>query len=210
MFKIAFLFDKDNDWIETFFPDKLQKLSHFSINKFYTPDRISGFDVVFALGYSKILSESFLKSNKLSMTVHESALPLGKGFAPTQWQIIEGYNEITVSLIELKKVVDSGDIYEQTKITFAGTELYEEIRRIQANATFDLIIKFLENYPNNHRIKQVGKESFYRKRTPKDSELDIDKTIRESFNLLRVCNNNDWPAFFQFKGKKYFLKIYDE
>ena len=53
-----------------------------------------------------------------------------------------------------------------------------------------------------------GKGSFYRKRTPEDSELDIDKTIREQFNLLRAVDNNRYPAFFKLNGQKYTLKIF--
>ena len=43
---------------------------------------------------------------------------------------------------------------------------------------------------------QVGKSEFYSKRTPKDSELDINKSIKDQFNLLRICNNEQFPAFF--------------
>ena len=55
---------------------------------------------------------------------------------------------------------------------------------------------------------QLGKTSFYRKRTKKDSEININKSIRKQFNLLRVTDNKRYPAFFYFKKKKYILKIY--
>ena len=54
---------------------------------------------------------------------------------------------------------------------------------------------------------QRGEETFYKKRTPKDSELDINKTIKEQFNLLRIVDNEKYPAFFKFKNKIYTLKI---
>ena len=100
-----------------------------------------------------------------------------------------------------------GDIFEKMTLTLDGTELYEEIRKKQALITFELIERFLEKYPNISSKKQIGKPTFYRKRKPSDSQLDIDQTIRSQFNLFRICNNKEWPAFFEISGVKYKLKI---
>jgi len=56
-------------------------------------------------------------------------------------------------------------------------------------------------------IEQGGGETFYEKRDKEGSKLDIDKTIREQFNLLRIVNNDDYPAFFELEGNRYILKI---
>jgi methionyl-tRNA formyltransferase len=71
-----------------------------------------------------------------------------------------------------------------------------------------MCLKFINNYdiykiPN----KQNGEETFYPKRSAKDSELDIDTSIREQFNLLRIVSNEDYPAFFNIGGHKYMIKI---
>ena len=65
------------------------------------------------------------------------------------------------------------------------------------------------DYPNssNNAITQNGDETIYQKRTPKDSELDINKSLYEQFNLLRVVDNESYPAFFTINGHKFFLKI---
>ena len=55
--------------------------------------------------------------------------------------------------------------------------------------------------------KQTGLTTFYSRRGPEDSKLDINKTISEQFNLMRVCNNEKYPAFFIKDGVKYLLKI---
>ncbi len=208
--KVAFLFDKDNDWIFDFFSNQEFLFDNYIINKFFNVDEIFGFDIVFLLGYTKILPKDFLRKNKLNLLVHESNLPKGRGFAPIQWQLIEGNSEITVSLIEVAEKVDTGDIFLQTKINFNGTELYKEIREKQAKATLDIICDFLKLYPNFSRQKQIGVKSFYPKRTKADGELDISKTLEENFNLLRIGNNDAWPSFFYYKGVKYVIKIFKE
>ena len=205
--KVALVFDKDNNWIYDFFKNTKLEFNNYSINNFFNADEVSDFDIVFLLGYTKIVSNEFLQRNKLTLVVHESDLPKGKGFSPVQWQLLEGLSEIKVSLIEATANVDSGDIFLQSTITFDGTELYEEIREKQANATINIISEFLKIFPNITRIKQVGNETFYSKRTPAHGELDISKTLQENFNLLRVGNNDAWPSYFYFKGVKYILKI---
>jgi len=204
---VALLFDKDNNWIYDFFKNRKLEFKNYSINNFFRADEVLDFDIVFLLGYTKILPNKFLQRNKLTLVVHESDLPKGKGFAPIQWQLLEGQSEIKVSLIEATDNVDSGDIFLQSIITFDGTELYEEIREKQAIATINIISEFLKLYPNITRTKQVGNETFYPKRKSADGELDISKTLQENFNLLRVGNNDAWPSFFYFKGVKYVLKI---
>ena len=201
MIKVAFLFDKSNNWIEDYFTSYLNKNPRYDFYKFYDPDKVRKFDIVFILGFTRILKGEILRENKQLLLVHESNLPKGKGFAPVQWQILQGCNKITMSLLTIDDKVDSGDIVQQQQLVLNGNELYDEIREKQAMKTYELINVFLEKFPNIKLLKQKGKSSFYRKRTPKDSELNINKTIKEQFQLLRICNNDEWPAFFVINGK---------
>ncbi|MDB4626546.1 formyltransferase family protein [bacterium] len=207
MKNIAFLFDKTNDWLSQYFPEALKSSQAFDVHVFYEEEKIRGFELVFVLGYTKVLKGEILSSNKILLVVHESDLPEGRGFAPVQWQILEGKTEITVCLLEISDEVDAGNIFGKMILSLDGSELYEEIRKKQAVITFDLISKFLERYPNLNSEIQQGKPTFYRRRRPSDSQLDLDKTIRDQFNLLRICNNNDWPAFFELDGVRYTIKI---
>ena len=210
IFKIAFLLDKSNNWLkkdtENFI--KNYKKTKYLFKIFYDYKKIKKFDVVILLGFTKIINVKLLNKNKLNITVHESSLPKNKGFSPLQYQILKNKNIIDVCLIELKNKVDSGDILETSKIYFKGNELYDEIRYLQSKKTFQIITKFLKKYPSLTRKKQTGKSNFLKKRFPKDSELNINKTIRENFNLMRINNNNEWPSFFYYRENKYILKIF--
>lgn len=208
--EVAVLLDKKNIWLRDYIPKSLFERPNTSIEVLYEPDSVKNFNLVFVLGYTKILSKKISIENELCLVVHESNLPEGKGFSPVQWQILEGKSRIVVSLIELQEDVDSGDIFDQTEIVFQGGELYDEIRAMQASATFELVERAMDCYPNFQKVAQLGQSTFYRKRIPSDSELDIDKSIRSQFNLLRVANNQDWPSYFHLNGCKYILKIYKE
>ena len=207
MINVTFLFDRTNNWLSEYFPEYLKTSNEFNVKICYEEKEVRGVDLVFVLGYTKVLKGEILSSNKLLLVIHESDLPKGRGFAPIQWQILEGKNDITVCLLEVNNELDTGHIFDKIILSFDGTELYEEIRKKQAMITFELITRFLDKYPNFNFEKQKGKPSFYHRRRPSDSQLDVDQTIRNQFNLLRICNNKDWPAFFEIDGVGYQIKI---
>ena len=138
--KVAYLLDKSNNWLEKYLKisDLLTKSKIYRSKIFKDYRTLYGYDIVFILGYSKILKDSFLNKNKLNLVVHESELPQGKGFAPVSWQILENKNKISVCLFKATDKVDSGSIYFKGKINFNGTELYDEIRFKQAEATIKI------------------------------------------------------------------------
>ena len=81
---------------------------------------------------------------------------------------------------------------------FEGNELIDEIRNEQAERSFELCDLLIDNYPKSvqNGQNQKGKSTFYKKRNREDSELDINKTLIENFNLLRTVDNKKYPAFF--------------
>ncbi|MGF1730512.1 hypothetical protein [Photobacterium kasasachensis] len=175
-------------------------------------DELREADVSFFLGCVKLVHEKNLVKSRHNLVVHESDLPKGKGFAPVAWQIIEGQNVIPVCLIEASKNADSGDIWLRDEITLDGTELNPEWRNKQGTVTIDLCQLFVSRYSELSPESQVGEESFYTRRRPEDSELNMSKTLAEQFQLLRVVDNDSYPAFFRYKNKKYKVEIteYDE
>ena len=123
------------------------------------------------------------------------------------WQILEGSQEIVFTLFEADSGVDDGAWYFKDRLHLDGFELHDELRHKQAEATLDICKKFLISYPDVKAREQSGRESFYPKRSPKDGELDINRSIKEQFNLLRICSNEEYPAWFEIEGRRYVLKI---
>ena len=63
----------------------------------------------------------------------------------------------------------------------------------------------MENFHNIKPIKQIDIEGggYYPKRTPQDSQIDPNKTLADQFDLIRVCDNQRFPAYFEYRGSKY-------
>jgi len=210
-YKVTFLLDENNLWFENQlrkFNFKLDNKYDFKISKNYL--NIKNQNIVFPISYTKILPKSFMLANELVVVAHPSKLPHDKGFAPIQHQILKNKNKIYISLIKAEKEVDAGPIYFQDYFYLNGTELSDEIRKIQGSEYLKIIKKFLIKYPNVKSKKQIGNSNFNKRRYPKDSQLNINKTIKEQFNHLRINDNELYPSFFFYKNKKYILKISKE
>ncbi|HEG43587.1 MAG TPA: methionyl-tRNA formyltransferase [Phycisphaerales bacterium] len=210
--KIAVL-TSEASWFVPYGKDLAGRLSKkgFAAQFFLEHSQIDeSYQVVFILSYFKLIEEQFLNKHKYNLVVHESDLPRGKGWSPLFWQVIEGKNRIPIVLFEAATGVDSGDIYIKDYIELDGNELHDKIREKQAMKTIQMCEKFLGGRESIVPKSQKGEETYYPKRTPSDSELDMNKSLLEQFNLLRTVSNEDFPAFFYYKGNKYILKIFKE
>ena len=209
--KVQILVDNPNSWMVDYakqLVDILRKENDIKVNLIYQHEEVIEGDVLCLLGCEKIFKKLYL--NKYNLVVHESYLPKGKGWSPLTWQILEGSSKIPITLFEAAEKIDSGVIYNQDFIELNGDELLPEIKHRQGIKTIGLIVDFIENIDKVIGREQIGEETFYPKRKSEDSELDIDKSIKEQFNLLRVCDNERYPAFFTLKGKKYIIKTYKD
>ena len=176
----------------------------------FSENKIKRGDILIILSWEKILSKKILNFHKNNLIVHGSALPKGRGWSPLTWQILEGKNKIPITLFEAVEELDAGPICLQDTMCFKGNELVDELRKRQGESTVELVMKFVEGYPNMVGRRQGGRITFYRRRRPKDSEIDINKSIKQLFNQFRVADNRKYPVFFRYKGHKYILKIYKE
>ena len=204
---VQILVDNLGSWILPFAMELRDRLVREGNNALviHDPKEVGKGDVLCLLGCEAIFKELHLNTHNL--VVHESGLPKGKGWSPLSWQVLHGEREIPVTLFEADVKIDAGVIYGQEVIKLKGTELVDELRAAQGKATVNLIMNFISAYPNVKGVEQVGESTYYDKRTASDSRLDIDKSIREQFNLLRIVDNERYPAYFEFEGIKYKVSI---
>jgi methionyl-tRNA formyltransferase len=169
---------------------------------------LPGGDLLFLVSCSQIIREQEKSKYKATLVLHASDLPLGRGWSPHIWAILNGENNITVSLLEADDPVDSGAIWYKTSFSLQGHELLPEINQKLFAAELQLMTWAVAHFPNVSPIQQQGDAGEYMpKRTPADSRLDPDLSIADQFNLLRVVDSERYPAFFEYLGKKYLIRI---
>lgn len=170
-------------------------------------DVING-DILFLISCHEIIKKNVRDRFKHTLVIHESDLPHGKGWSPIQWQILKGAKTIPITLFEATDKVDSGNIWTKRYAELEGYELADEINEkifpIKLNL-MDFAIKFMD------RIKTQPQEKIdephFPKRAPADSELDVNKSIAEQFNLLRIADNERYPCYFNYKGYRYRISL---
>lgn len=164
-------------------------------------------DIAFYLGCLKITPPDILARNKRNLVVHASDLPKGRGFSPWTYAILEGENKIPVCLIEAAEEVDSGPVIYKEFISLAGNELVGEIRALIGKKTVELCTRFINEKTLPEGKEQQGEASVYSRRRPEDSAFDPERSIADQFDLLRVVDNINYPAFFEYRGRRYKLLI---
>ena len=208
---ISILVDDPFCWIIPFAEDICRRLSKdHNAGLYLKTSEVPTGDMLFLLGCASIIPNEILRRNKHNLVVHESDLPKGRGWSPVTWQVLEGKNRIPIVLFEATEELDGGAIYLKDYIDLYGTELLPEIKRKQGEKTAELVCRFVESWPDVSGKAQKGVPTYYSKRTEFDDELDANKTISENFNLLRIAHNEEHPAWFRHRGKKYILKIFEK
>lgn len=170
-------------------------------------EQLSGGSFLFIISWGEIIPPEIREQYRHSLVIHASDLPKDRGWSPHIWTILEGGHEITISLLECKDPVDSGNIWHQLHIQLHGTETFDEINALLFEAELQLMDWALENCDTGKPRPQEGEPSYRRKRTPDDSQISAEHNIAEIFDLLRVCDPDRYPAFFEYRGAKYALSI---
>ncbi len=165
-------------------------------------------DLLLLISCHELIDKKTRSLYKSVLVIHASDLPNGRGWSPHVWQILEGKNEITVTLLEAEDELDSGSIWAQEIMELEGHELLREIDEKLFSIELKLMDYAMENWNKIEPKKQDDKLSnYYPRRTPDDSRLDPEKSLSEQFDLLRVVDSKRYPAFFDFRGHRYYLNI---
>lgn len=209
-YSLTILSDRTS-WISTWIPGLLAAwlTEGHRVRWVHSPGELTAGDFCFFLGCGQLVRPSQLALHRHNLVVHESDLPHGRGWSPLTWQVLEGKSRIPVTMLEGVEGVDAGVVYLQEWFELTGHELIDELRVKQAEASLALCRRFVDQYPSvieQGRI-QEGEPTWYSRRTEKDSELNPDKSVLEQFNLLRVVDNERYPAFFIYRGWRYKLAI---
>lgn len=165
-------------------------------------------DLLFLISCHEIVGQDVRSQYRKVLVIHASDLPQGRGWSPHIWQILSGAEKIVVSLLEAEDSVDSGAIWTKRSFELEGHELWDEINEKLFDIELELMDYAVDKYHDIVPEKQLDEgATFFRKRTPEDSQMDPFKPISEQFDLLRICDPERFPAFFDLRGCRYKINI---
>ncbi len=185
-----------------------EKNKNHQISIVHSKEELIPGDILFLISCSEIISKLERGKFKKTLVVHASDLPHGRGWSPHVWEIINGATDITLSLLEAEDKVDTGDIWKKISILIPKTALINEINELIFDAELALMDFAIENYNTIEPKTQPNFDGeYWPKRSPKDSVIDINQTIFEQFDLIRVCDPKRFPAYFYKDGVKFNITI---
>ena len=168
-----------------------------------------GGDILFLISCSEIINSLERIAYHATLVLHASALPCGRGWSPHIWQIINGAENITLTLLEAEDAVDSGRIWHQVTLKIPKHELWDEINEQLFSAEIDMIDHAIKVYHTVIPVEQNRniESTYYPRRKPEDSRIDPELSIASQFDLIRVSDPNRFPAYFYIHKHKYRLTL---
>lgn len=167
-------------------------------------------DIFVIAAFGQILSEEILNMPKYGcINIHASLLPAYRGAAPIQWVILNGEKETGVTIMQMAKGLDTGDMLCKTVVSIDAKETGESLHDKLMEAGAKLIVEALPKIENGELIpeKQDDALSSYASRLTKSlGMIDWNKDAAELERLVRGLNS--WPsAYTYYHGKT--LKIWE-
>lgn len=167
-------------------------------------------DIFVVAAFGQLLSEEILNMPRFGcINIHASLLPAYRGAAPIQWCVINGEEKTGVTIMQMAKGMDTGDILLQKEVVLdekeTGGSLFDRLMETGA----ELIVEALPKIEAGELIPVVQKEELatYAGKITKDmGNIDFAKSAVTIERLIRGLN--PWPsAFTHYKGK--ILKIWE-
>jgi methionyl-tRNA formyltransferase len=205
----------EDPWEPPFF-DTIRELTISSGNEFHEikgigargwSDIVAGrqIDLLLAVGWRYLIPPTVYESTqKASVVFHNSLLPKYRGFAPSNWAIINGETETGATMFLMSETVDSGPIIDQRSFPIGPNDT---IRDVEANVTDAYLTLLTSNIdallaneftatPQDHSAATLTT-----KRVPADGEIDWTKSAASIHNLIRALTD-PWPGAFTSIGGK--------
>ncbi|HEL0718652.1 TPA: methionyl-tRNA formyltransferase [Streptococcus equi subsp. zooepidemicus] len=186
----------------------------------FQPEKLSGSQEladIMALGADGIVTAAFgqflptvlLDSVTFAVNVHASLLPKYRGGAPIHYAIINGDKEAGVTIMEMVKEMDAGDMVSSASLPILDTDNVGTMFDKLAVLGRDLLLKTLPDYLSGN-LKPVPQDhsqaTFSPNLSAEEERLDWSKPAREVFNHIRGMN--PWPvAHTLLDGQRF--KIYE-
>lgn len=168
--------------------------------------KLRGRGILFLVSYQRKLNLSEYPGYEHVIVFHASDLPKGRGWSPYVWDILNGAEMITVCAIDAEEEIDSGDIWAKAAFHVSKTDLLKDIMERISSAQLDLMVEVIRMIrfgegPVPQDLNTAA--TYFPRRTPEDSCLDPDKTLKQLFDQIRMSDPQRFPAMFEMHGEKF-------
>ncbi|HEL1640418.1 TPA: methionyl-tRNA formyltransferase [Streptococcus suis] len=182
----------------------------------YQPEKLSGSeemaelmtlgaDGIVTAAFGQFLPTKLLNSVDFAVNVHASLLPKYRGGAPIHYALINGDERAGVTIMEMVKEMDAGDMISSDSIAIEESDNVGTLFEKLAVVGRDLLLSSLPAYLADD-LKPVAQDpsqvTFSPNISPEEEKLDWNKSARQLFNQIRGMY--PWPvAHTYWKGERF-------
>lgn len=163
-------------------------------------------DFIVTAAYGQFLPTKFLDSVKIAaVNVHGSLLPKYRGGAPIQYSLINGDQKTGVTIMEMVKKMDAGDMYAQKSINIEKDDTAGSLFDKLSYVGRDLLLETLPKIADGTATKTSQNEAevvFSPNIKKSQEQITTKMTAQEANNLLRGLNP-DPGAYLLINGKRF-------
>ena len=165
------------------------------------------FDLIIQGGWQRLFPSNILSTLKIgALGLHGSSnyLPKGRGRSPLNWSLIENKDRFLMHLFIITPGVDDGDVID---VLSFDINQFDDIKTLYYKYSIVYRQLLLKNLPNIltgqvTTLPQIGKPSYYEKRSPKDGKLDWEvMDLKVIYNAIRAQTHPYPGAFAEVNGK---------
>ncbi len=167
-------------------------------------------DVYVVAAFGQILSEEILNIPRFGcINIHASLLPEYRGAAPIQWSILNGDKKTGITIMQMDKGVDTGDILLQKSMDIepkeTGAGLFDKLAVLGSEAIVEALDLIKEG--KIHPMAQDETKATHVGMLKKDmGHIDWSKDAEVIERYVRGLNS--WPGTYSYLDGKL-LKIWD-
>jgi methionyl-tRNA formyltransferase len=161
-------------------------------------------DFLFSFYYRRMLKSAWLRiPRRGALNMHGSLLPKYRGRAPVHWAILKGETETGASLHYMVEKPDAGALVDQQSVAILENDTALDVSRKVAQAAAQVLRRSLPLLVAGTAAAQpleLGKGSYFGRRTPEDGRIDWRCGARTVHDLVRAVAPPFPGAFTELNG----------
>jgi len=147
-----------------------------------------------------------IKKAKLAVNLHTAILPKYRGHGGV-WQLINGDDEIGVTLHELTEKFDRGKIFTIERMRVYDTYMLEDINIKLCNLSRKILQRLLNGEFRKPKIPNNDEDAIYwRQRTPEESRINWHLSAKQIFHFVRALSRDSIYAFSHYNSNRFTFK----
>jgi methionyl-tRNA formyltransferase len=164
-------------------------------------------DLGIVAGFSHILPNDVLKVPKYGFwNLHAGSVPEYRGGSPLNWQLINGEDQVGLSILKMTPGIDDGPVLSSTKFKLSNMDTILDLH-MRANQLFPLmLLPLLSNLPKSLRNAKVQSHygaKYWHQRNERDGQIDWkNSNSQQVYNFVRALSKPYPGAFGVITGRR--------